>query len=397
MKKYDVIVVGGGAAGLACAVALSQSGNIKVLVIEAGARAGKKLSATGNGQGNIGNMDMSSEHYRSGNLNIVADIAVRGSAADSVRSRIFGPMLYKCDSVGRIYPQSLQASSLTDILLRRLSDGGAELLLSAKVTNIKKGFIVYCGDRQFDTDFVVLATGGRAQKQYMTDGSSYKLAQAFGHSVTPLYPAIVQLKTDTRYIKGLKGIRVNCAARAYVDGILKKETVADIIFTEYGVSGNAAFYLSSALSARGGILEIDFLPDYSKESIVKVLKDRLGGGTSYPDVLCGIVHNQIARAVIARAGECDVNKIAALLKNFTLEVIGTLGFDYAQVTQGGINMGEVTPNLESRFCKNLYFAGEILDVDGDCGGYNLHWAFASGIAVADDIISKLKNKYEADR
>lgn len=390
MKRFNVIIVGGGSAGLACAVALSENTDIDILIIEASERVGKKLSATGNGQGNLGNCDTSLSHYRSGNLPVVDKIISRGLSPESVRRRIFGSMLFKCDDIGRVYPQSLQASSLTDILLRRLNSRGVQMLLSTTVLDIREGFIVDCGDISFSADFVVLATGGKAQRQFKTDGSAYKLAQNLGHKLTPTRPAIVQLKTDTKYTKGLKGIRANCFVKAIIGGKCIKSVQGDVIFTDYGVSGNAIFYLSSELSARGGTLSIDFLPDVSAAAVAEVLNSRLTEGTSFCDILGGILHNGIARAVLKRVGAEDVDSIVKTVKNFILEVTGTLGFDYAQVTQGGIDMRDIAENLESKLCKGLYFTGEILDVDGDCGGYNLHWAFASGVAVADDINSKFK-------
>lgn len=390
MAKYDVIIVGGGAASLACASVLSENPSLKILIIEAGDRIGKKLSATGNGQGNVTNTDLSCAHYRSGNPALVEKII--GCTGDLpvewACMRIFGTMLYHGDGMGRVYPRSMQASSLTDMLLARLKSRGVEFLLSTAVTQIRAGFLVCCGSLRFTADKLVLATGGKAQRQFGTDGSAYALAQSFGHTLTPLYPAIVQLKTDTTYIKNLKGVRVNCFVRALVNGECKKKILADIIFTDYGVTGNAAFYCSSELTAHGGVLDIDFLPDFSQATLAETFEQRLKEGVAPDKILCGIVHNQLARAVIARAGSADPEKIASLLKNFTLQVVGTLGFDYAQVTQGGINMTEVDHNLQSKLCRSLYFAGEILDVDGDCGGYNLHWAFSSGIAVAEAISSE---------
>lgn len=389
MEHYNVIIIGGGASGLACAVALSERKDIKILVVDAGARAGKKLSATGNGQGNIFNTDCDISHYRGGNSEIIKKIVYpKHSACDWACNRIFGAMLYKQGSMGRAYPQSMQASSLTDILLNRLCDRGAELLLSTRVLNIeKKGevFIVDCGEKLFSADFVVLATGGKAQKQFCTDGSSYKLAERFGHKLTALYPSVVQLKTDVGFIKNLKGVRANCAVTAIVGEKPVKTVVADVIFTEYGISGNATFYLSSVLTAGGGKVSIDFLPDYTCNRVASVLCARRADGIGDENLFSGILHNQIARAVIRRAPSSNIADLVETAKKFTLDVKGTLGFDYAQVTQGGIDMSDIDSDLGSKLCKNLYFAGEILDVDGDCGGYNLHWAFASGITVADAI------------
>ncbi len=399
MKKYDVLIVGGGAAGLACAAALSENPHIKILIAEAGERVGKKLSATGNGQGNVFNFDRDVSHYRSGNLSLVEKIACPADKpAEWACERIFGTMLYKRGSMGRAYPQSLQASSLTDMLLRRLQRRGVEIMLSLKVTSVEKNsdgdFTVCCGKDKFRAPFVVLAAGGKAQKQFKTDGSAYGLALNFGHNLTPLYPSIVQLKTDTSYIKNLKGVRAECLAEAVAGGKIIKSVTGDVIFTDYGVSGNAVFYLSSVLCKGGGTLKLDFLPEYTNEILYSTLMRRKEEGVAACDILCGLLHNQIARAVLKRAASEDIKIIVNTLKNFTLEVTGTLGFDYAQVTQGGIDMKDVADNLESVLCENLFFAGEILDVDGDCGGYNLNWAFSSGIAAADGIAAKIGSRIE---
>lgn len=380
--KYDVAIIGGGAAGLACAVRLCQSEkHLKILIIEAADRLGKKLAATGNGQGNVSNADMSAEHYFGGGARLAAKLCCGDPYA--------GAKLFDClfteDERGRIYPAGRQASALTDCLMRGIKDR-VDVLLSVKVADISRGFILTLSDGgKVGAERVVLCAGGKAQKQFKTDGSAYSLAEKFGHKITPLYPSLVQLKTDTRYIKSLKGIRADCVASAIVGGKVVKAIRGDVIFTEYGVSGNGVFALSPYVTDKpGAVISLEFLPDIPAERIEENISERLKSGYEFKRLLSGNLHNVLGAAVVSRAGSPE--NIVKTLKNFTLPVLGTLGFDYAQITRGGLNMKDVTDGLESKLVKNLYFAGEILDVDGDCGGYNLQWAFTSGMAVADGIL-----------
>ena len=230
-----------------------------------------------------------------------------------------------------------------------------------------------------------MATGGKAQKQFFTDGSSYAIAQRLGHKITPLHPSLVQLKTDTYFIKTLKGIRADCNVSAKSQSGVQKACRGDVIFTDYGLSGNAIFGVSPVFSAENGMVSIDFLPDFSEQDISRTLENRLKNGVERREIFSGLVHNQIGRAVVKRADEEGGDPVKTL-KNFTLKVGGTLGFDYAQTTCGGVDMRDIGDDLQSKIVKNLYFAGEILDVDGDCGGYNLHWAFTSAKRVAESIL-----------
>ncbi len=389
---YDVIIIGGGAAGLACATRLNKSGkNLKIALIDAGDRLGKKLAATGNGQGNVSNKELTAEHYHSGNVDLVAKIACTDPYACT---ELFG-CLFTSDEKGRIYPAGKQASALVDDLINSIKKPPLALVSTGckveKIIKTAKGFeIPFSSGVVYKAKVLVVSTGGKTQKQFKTDGSAYSLATAFGHTLTPLYPSLVQLKSETQYIKTLKGIRADCAVTAIHNGQTLKKVRGDVIFTDYGVSGNAIFSISSYVADKQGATRLlEFLPEFSAEDIELSVTARKNAGYETCELLSGTLHNQIGRAIIKRSGTDSPKKIVQTLKNFILPVLGTLGFDYAQVTKGGINMAEITGELESKFVKNLFFAGEILDVDGDCGGYNLQWAFTSGMAVADAILKRL--------
>ena len=392
--NYDVVIVGGGASGLACAVRLVRNtSKIKIAVIDAGERLGKKLASTGNGQGNVTNKNLSPDYYFSGRKEIVNRIALSSDRLN-IEEDIFHCLL-KSDDCGRVYPVGKQASALVDSLLYDLRRGGVDIFLNTRVIDIDKKLNVTLSTHEkiaaekITAGFVVMCAGGKAQKQFKTDGTSYVLAQRLGHSLTRLYPSLVQLKTDTEHIKTLKGIRVDCAVKALVDGLIIAKTQGDIIFTDYGITGNAVFSVSPYIADKHGVvLSLNFL-QYPDDKIITDIEKKKNLGYPDSELLSGTLHNQLGRAVIKRCKSRDSHDICKAAKNFTLNVVGTLGFDYAQVTRGGIDMDGVTDELESKFVENLFFAGEILDVDGCCGGYNLHWAFASGYAVADSIIKRL--------
>ncbi|MBR6788947.1 MAG: aminoacetone oxidase family FAD-binding enzyme [Clostridia bacterium] len=379
--KYDVAVIGAGASGLYLTALLAGS-NLKVALIESQPRVGKKLSATGNGQGNLTNVNVSEDKY-------FGSVCVKNIIGDYQSVLELFPMLFEIDGEGRVYPTGKQASSMTDAL-RRIIDNApnVDVYLSTKIIEINKGYVIKSEDEKiFYSEKVVLSTGGKSQKQFGSDGNAYKLATRFGHKISQLYPSLVQLKTNTEDIKTLKGIRVFADVTAIIND---KETVTqrgDVIFTEYGVTGNAIFSLSAYLTDKDDVaLKISFLPDVSYETLLSSIERKISLGYERSEMLSGTLNNQLGRAIIRKSGSTP-KEIARSVKDFRLKVIGSLGFDYAQVTKGGIYGAEVTDNLESKYSKGLYFTGEILDVDGLCGGYNLHWAFSSAKKVASAILN----------
>ena len=393
-----IIVVGGGASGMLCALALAEGGQRNITLLERGDRLGKKLSATGNGQGNVTNVNFGIEHYFSDGKDTVETIlnAFDHRALLKYLENLGG--WFESDERGRVYPTGRQASAVTDLLRFALQRVGVNVQTGVTVTQIsRRGQEYSLSDsegRSFKARAVVLATGGKAAKNFGTDGTGYALAKSLGHTLTPLFPALVQLKTDTSYIKGLKGIRIDCLVRAY-DG--KKELSSargDVIFTDYGVSGNAIFQVSSYLTdARSPQLRLEFLPGVSAQTLIELLRKKQRVSPQ-GEILGCIVNNQLGRALLKRLqSEGDgfsPEAAVALIKDFRLTVTGTLGFDYAQVTRGGIPMREVDGELMSKKSENVYLCGEILNVDGECGGYNLQWAFSSGMRVANSILKRAK-------
>ncbi len=394
MERIRLAIIGGGAAGLFLANALRQHNG--VTVIERGERLGRKLSATGNGQGNISNLAVSKAEYFSisGGEKRAEELIRRFDDASLIR--FFEELGVLClpDERGRVYPSGRQASSLTDALRFSLQRKGVSVRLKTTVEGLKKsggGFLLTLrteeGIEELYAEKVALCCGGKAARNFGTDGRGYALAEGLGHTLTPLYPSLVQLKTETAHTKTLKGIRVNDGAlTAYTPKRVCKAQ-GDIIFTDYGVSGDAVFRLSAFIAEEiptGDCrLEIDFLPTFSKEEIFALLTRKRASFPDLPveELLSGAVNNQIGRAIMRRA-EKGIERAAALVKSFPLQITGSLGFDYAQVTKGGVPLSEVTEDLESKKASGLYLLGEVLDIDGQCGGYNLQWAYASARAVA---------------
>ena len=353
MEKFSTIVIGGGAAGLFfCATAQT---NNKILLLERNDRLGKKLSATGNGQGNLKITALAATPYFSSKKSGVERAGGLVSRFDDRHIVAFFRALggaVVTDERGRVYPAGRQASAITDLLRYRVQERGVEVRLGAFVKRIERsgeGFLVTAstaeGEKSFLGKTVLLCTGGKAAKNFGTDGNGYDLAKSFGHSVTPLFPSLVQLKTDTRHTKGLKGLRVSDAVvSARVDGRLLAKVQGDLIFTDYGVSGDAIFRLSAFLGGKtDATLFVDLIPALTKEELSKALCAKRKAFPALPEseLFCGVLNNQLGRAVVKFVGEGDFERLASAAKSFPIAVTGSLGFDYAQVTKGGVPLDEV--------------------------------------------------------
>lgn len=389
-RIYRVAIIGGGAAGLMSAVELTCGKNAiygnEVLLLERNDRVGKKLVATGNGQGNLTNAQMGAEFFHGKKAFIEEFIAHEKQLSLKKYLTDLGIVLTE-NKDGKIYPLSKQASAVLDILREVLKSKGVEETVNSQVKSIKKEkdyFVIKTDDKTYCAKKVIVAVGGSAGKQFGTDGTQYKLLESFGHKTTKVYPSLVQLKTDLEFIKGLKGLKETAKVTAICAGKELKSTTGDLLFTEFGVSGSSIFAISSAVAGKDNVeLKIEFVPELTEEQLISIIEKRKKSEVFRDNLLLGVINKRIGQAVLKRARGANATEIAIQLKNFRLKVTGNLGFNYAQVTRGGIVTDDVDPKTyESNLVEGLYIVGEVLDVDGDCGGYNLTFAFVSGIISA---------------
>ena len=390
-----IAIIGGGAAGLMAAYAASRSGENRVILYERQARVGRKLLATGNGRCNLTNLNADVTHYHGQNPNFVRPALEALNVSDTLALFHSLGLLTAEGEGGRMYPLSDSANSVLDVLRFAIDAAGVELKAGAPVLGVqrmKKGFTVETEAGKDFVNEVIVACGGCAGSKLGGVNDGYTILQSLGHSRTSLYPALTQITSDSPYPRSLKGVRAQAAIRLERKGKLAAENRGEVQFTEKGISGIAVFELSREVST-GGACEVvlDFLPDHSVRDIFGMLQQRAEAlpMLSTEDLFTGLLHNKLGRTICRAAGVSaehigdlsgkNLNKCAAMCKAFRINAIGTGGFDTAQVTVGGIKTSEFDPHtMESRIVPGLYACGEVLDIDGDCGGYNLQWAWSSG-------------------
>ena len=391
-----VAVIGGGAAGMMAALTAAESGERRVVLFERQQRLGRKLLATGNGRCNLTNTGAAPEHYHGEDAAFAAP-ALAAFPPEEARAffRALGLLTVE-EYGGRVYPLSNSANSVLDVLRLALDAEGVEQRCGESVRAIRRrgrGFAVVSEGGELAADFVIVACGGCAGATLGGVKDGYELLKALGHPRTSLHPALVQLTTAPEYPRALKGVRVQSALRLARGGETLAASRGELQFTEKGVSGPAVFDLSRAAATEGGVLTLHaaLLP-LAEEELLSLLRARQSAqpGLAASELFTGMLHNRLGRMLVKYAG-IPANKAlseltgkelrgaAAACRDFALPVTGTEGFDHAQVTAGGVVTAHFDPRtLESRLVPGLFACGEVLDIDGDCGGYNLQWAWASG-------------------
>ena len=394
-RTFKVAIIGGGSSGLFCATKLLLSEKFQgqdILLIEGTDRVGKKLVASGNGQGNLSSLNLSADNYH-GDKGFIRAFLSKYSFDELKEFYSQVGVYLTSDNEGRVYPASFNASSVLDNIRAFLTSKNLFITTQTKVLDVKYKnlFEIKTNNGIYYAENCVMAFGGKSGKQFGTDGSSYKLCENFDHKLTELYPSLVQLKTETDFLKGLKGIKERVKITAYDNDKPIKTIEGDLLFTDYGVSGDAVFKISSYVSGvKNASISIEFLPNLSKAEIVNLIESkRKLTYIAVNEILNGLVNKRTGYNLIRYAKDNSANSLANVLKDFRLKVIGTAGFDMSQVTKGGIDTDSINPfTFRSKLQKNLYLIGELLNVDGDCGGYNLTFAYISGIFSANDIIEK---------
>lgn len=417
--RRTVGIVGGGAAGMMAAITAARQGAL-VTLLEGNDRVGKKILSTGNGKCNLGNRKLDQEQYHTEQPGLLKECLERFGTEDTV-SFFQGIGLLLKEKSGYLYPACEQASAVLDVLRFELEALGVQVVNGCKVKQIMPGqkggkvsgqtimrdgqvplgqadsrIIVKSDKRTFRFDSVVIACGGKAAPKTGSEGSGFQLAEQIGHKLIPTVPALVQLKCRESYLKAVSGVRADAVIRVWNDGQCIAGERGELQLTDYGISGIPVFQLSRQVNYILGKqkeveITVDFLPDYGQEEyeVLQAGRKLLQNDRTVEEFFTGMLHKKLMQQFVKMAGlkpgesaaaadEDAVKKVYRLCREWKLHVNGHNSYDNAQVCAGGVPLDEVTENLESRKAPAIFFAGEILDVDGKCGGYNLQWAWCSG-------------------
>lgn len=390
----NIAVIGGGASGLIAAIAAARN-NADVTIYERCDRIGRKILATGNGRCNYTNVNADIKAYHGKNPTFILPAQKQFWVDETKNFFEELGMLTKVEDMGKAYPYSLQASAVLDVLRFEIERLKIKVITGYDVSVVYRRngqfFIKSYGGEIQSADKIIIAAGGKASPSLGSNGSGYDIAKSFGHRVTKIFPSLVQVKTETDFVKPLKGIKTNARVK-FKTGNVSAETYGEVLFCDYGLSGPAIFNLSRMCAEyEKGEIILDLLPEIDYNILRELLKKRCSSTRNLENFFVGMVNKKIGMTVTKYAGVLpysrssdtlngkEINSLCSALKGFRLNVTGTMSWNNAQVTAGGVMTDDIDEEtFESKLCKGLYLAGELLDIDGDCGGYNLQWAWSSG-------------------
>lgn len=388
-------IIGAGASGMAAALRAAQNPDVQVVLMERQARVGRKLQATGNGRCNLSNKNFHISHYHGENPTFTEQVFSQFGVEDTLSWFASLGLCTVTEISGKIYPYSDQANSVVDVLRLALDKENITLRLGFEVEKIKasfNGFVIESKEETVYCDKLIVACGGLAGSKLGGTMSGYKLLSKLGHRSTKLRPNLVQIQSRWQALSSLKGVRANCHVEILHNGDVFAQSRGELQFTEQGLSGPVIFEISRDVCAAPGswIARLDFMPQWDEEKLMGHLQNRMQ--TNYPidELLTGVLHNRLGRVLTQSAGikgkayckelsQRELEELCRCVKALEVELTEPMGMENAQVTAGGVLTDDFDPyTLESKKVPGLYVCGEVLDVDGDCGGYNLQWAWSSG-------------------
>lgn len=402
--EHDILIIGGGAAGIMAAITAKDMG-ANVAILECNDRIGRKILTTGNGRCNISNENISANRYHSENPDFCKSVLNTFDVNNTIDffSSIGLPLVTLED--GKMYPMSLQASSVLDILRLAINEREIPVYLNSKVKEIKysnNSFKIFTSSSEtYECKKLILSAGGKAAPATGSDGSGFKLAKGLGHNIISPVPALVQLKLKYNHLKALSGIKFDGTIHISIDNVDVQEEFGEVLFTDYGISGPPVLSLSrvaskALLQNKKPRLKVCILHNMNFAELEDFIECHfaLFSNRSVHDSFIGVINKKLIPIILKEALITDIHKpcmnlsfkekhnIISLLHSWEFEITDTTSFANSQVTAGGVNTNEVNnSSLESYILPGLYFAGEVLDVDGDCGGFNLQWAWCSGFVA----------------
>ena len=406
-KHWDVLIIGGGAAGLVAAIESARLGN-QVCILEQNDKLGKKILATGNGKCNYTNSNMSKDCYH-GDENLI-QLVLNSFTTEDCLAYFHRLGIYPKERQGYYYPNSEQASSVVYALQEELHQLGVRISLSTKVTDIisvDNGYEVVTNNGSYHGSNVIVACGLKASPNLGSDGSLLPALRKLGHFYETMVPALCGFYCKGMDFKKVSGVRVQAKVTAIVDENVVGQDVGELQLTDYGVSGIPVFQISrligmSIFQKKNAQIVIDFIPELTREMLYQELVHRSNRGSKAEFLLNGLLNQKLAEEMLNIAQispelcvlelqEFQVWKLISVLKETTIIPTKSRSYEYAQVCAGGYSSKELKDNsLESKLHPGLFFAGEVLDVDGICGGYNLHFAWGSGILAAKEANERLR-------
>lgn len=407
MQQRHVIVVGGGASGMLAAISARRQG-AKVTILERNPRVGKKILATGNGRCNFTNINTDITYYDGVNPKFAYSALSQFDAYTAISFFERLGISHKVEDLGKVFPMSDQASSVLDVLLYELNEVGVNIVCNAQVKEIvpkNKKFQIRLNDgSEFRGDRVILATGGKAMPSSGSDGSGFELAKGLGHTIIDIFPGLVQLKLDGSFFNQIQGVKFVGACELLHNNKSIARDRGDILFTNYGISGPPVLQISrkaGELLQKGHepIIKITIIDTMSREALKDLLAIRFSNAAkkTIEFSLVGLINKRLIPVILKEAGIDDIRRPVAhlsdmekenilnILLDWRFKIRGTMGWQNAQVTAGGVDTREINPStMESKLVDGLYFAGEIIDIDGLCGGFNLQWAWSSGFVAGQN-------------